>query len=271
MRRIFSEGVRDSELLDKGYFVDSLLSSEQVRQCLQLYYDSDSLLKDKFYNTLASPDKSHRRKINDELERLIGQTINSHFHNYKVLAYNFAIKHPGDGGTCDLHNDDWHANEELYTCVNVWIPLVDVNKENGSLQILPNSHKLPYPLRGIGLPFAYEQYDHLIKPRMKVMEMKAGEALFFHSRIIHGSDDNKTSSLRPAIILAMLPTEARPEVYLQHSDLPKEKAELFEAPTNFYLETEISQRPDGFNSLGIFDYIPPAISDSEFIAIIDGK
>lgn len=269
MRPIFLDTNKDAEILDKGYFVDSLLNKQQVDACMELYNSTNSSLSDRFYNTLASPDKQHRKEVNDKLEAIIGDAVRARFSNYRVMAYNFAIKHSGSGSQCHLHNDDWHANEDLYTCINIWIPLVDVGDFNGSLQILPKSHKLPYPIRGIGLPFAYEHLSHLIEPRLKLMEMKAGEGLFFHSRIIHGSKDNASAVMRPAIILAMLPEEARAEVFIKHPALPHGQVELFETPTNFYLETDISKEPVGFKSLGVYDYVPNHTTAQEFAAIVD--
>jgi hypothetical protein len=266
---IFKDNTLDSELYGKGYFVNDLLTTEQVQQCLALYREVNSEMNDKFYNTLASPNLNYRKLVQNRLEEVLGDWVRARFNNYKVLAYNFAAKGTGEGSSCNIHNDDWHADEDVYTCINVWIPLVDVNAENGSLYVLPNSHHLPYPIRGIGLPFAYEHYMHLIEPRLKVMEMKAGQGLFFHSRIIHGSYDNKTSADRPAIILAMLPEPARPEVFLKHPQLKEDEVELFNAPTDFYLQADILKKPVEFESLGIYKYAPVNISEREFLSIIE--
>ncbi len=167
-RQIFTDSANDETISDKGMFILPLLTDEQVKESLSVYQLVESGINDKFYNTLASNNLDYRKQVNDKLEQIVGTTIRSVFNKYKVLAYNFAAKSSGKGSMCHIHNDDSHADENLYTCINVWIPLVDVSESNGSLYVLPHSHKLPYNIRGIGLPFAYEKYIHLIPQHRRI-------------------------------------------------------------------------------------------------------
>lgn len=269
-RQIFTNPDYDSEIYNKGMFTMSLLSEQQIQDCLSVYNNVHSGLDDKFYNTMASNNLDYRKQVNAQLEAILGDTLRPLFDRYKVLAYNFAAKTYGVGSNCNIHNDDSHADEAIHTCINVWIPLVNVGDKNGSLYVLPYSHKLPYSIRGIGLPFEYENYKSIIEPFLKVMTMKAGEALFFDSRLIHGSYENKLEQDRPAIILAMLPEEAEPLVYMTHRGMPKDYAELFEAPSDFYLNIKIGERPDNYKSRGVFRFTMADIPKEEFLSIING-
>lgn len=267
-RAVFINSAEDGVIEDKGFFTGQLLSEEQVGLCLDTYYSTQSGMEDKFYNTIASNNLDYRKKVNDRLEEILGNTVRAYFNNYQVLGYNFAAKSYGEGSMCHIHNDDSHADETLHRCINVWIPLVDVSDRNGSLYVLPGSHKLPYTIRGIGLPFAYEKYLDVIEPRLQVMELKAGEALFFDARLIHGSYENKLMEDRPAIILAMLPAEAEPEVFVKYSNEQQNTAELFEAPFDFYLNMKIGERPVGYKSKGVFTFSMADIEEEDFMEII---
>jgi len=251
-----------------GFFTTPLLGKDQVEECNRLYYDTQASLDDKFYNTLASPDLEYRRKVQHGLDKILNKKIKEFFYEYEPLAYNFAAKSSGEGSECKLHCDDIHADESIHLCVNIWIPLVDVDDGNGSLQILPKSHTLPPHIRGIGLPFAYEHLTALIAPQMYTLKMKAGEALFFNPQLIHGSEINKTDSDRPAIILAMLPAEAQPLTYVRTTKVGKAMVTLFETPTAFFLESFIGEIPQGFKTLKSFEYEPLKISAEEFTEIM---
>ncbi len=270
-RKVFYGHNGEQEIADKGMVVMPLLSPEQIEQCLAVYKRTQSGMHDKFYNTIASNNLDYRKTVSDSLEEIFGDTLRAAFNRYKVLGYNFAAKSYGDGSVCHIHNDDSHADENLYTCINVWIPLVDVSADNGSLYVLPGSHKLPYSIRGIGLPFAYEKYKPVIEPRLKVMTMKAGEALFFDSRLIHGSYENTLQEDRPAIIVAMLPEEAEPLVYMKYRDELHNSAELFEAPPDFYLKIKIGERPVGYASRGLYRFSMADIEEEDFLEIINSS
>ena len=72
--------------------------------------------------------------------------------------------------------------------VTVWIPLVDVDEENGCLEVQPRVHQeqVVYWSYGKDLP----QTEKIVLP------MKKGDVLFMHKLTPHGSGPNKTDAVR---------------------------------------------------------------------------
>jgi hypothetical protein len=74
----------------------------------------------------------------------------------------------------------------------VWVPLVDVNKENGSVIICPGSHKngvLPFKTNG---GFAQVEYEgESIQP-----ELEVGDIAIFSTMLVHKSGDILDDSIR---------------------------------------------------------------------------
>lgn len=90
-----------------------------------------------------------------------------------------------------LHQD-WPSMEASQNSLVVWVPLVDVNKENGSIIIYPGSHKqgiLPFKTNG---GFAEVEYEgESIQP-----EMKVGDIAIFSTKLVHKSGDILNDTIR---------------------------------------------------------------------------
>jgi ectoine hydroxylase-related dioxygenase (phytanoyl-CoA dioxygenase family) len=125
-----------------------------------------------------------------------------HFHT-KLMQ-----KEPRVGGAWEWHQDYgyWYKNQFLYPdqLTSVMIALTEASKQNGCLQVIKGSHKLGRVNHG----FAGEQVgadmvmvDHALKTMEHVyVEPEAGDALFFHSNLLHRSEANLSDRPRWSII-----------------------------------------------------------------------
>jgi ectoine hydroxylase-related dioxygenase (phytanoyl-CoA dioxygenase family) len=112
------------------------------------------------------------------------------------------------GGAWEWYQDDghWYKNQFLFPeqFVSIRIALTVANKQNGYLQVLKGSHK---PVR-VNHGFAGEQVgadmemvNHALKTMPLVhVELQPGDALFFHSNILHGSEANLSEKPRWSLI-----------------------------------------------------------------------
>jgi phytanoyl-CoA hydroxylase len=89
-------------------------------------------------------------------------------------------------------HQDWPSMESSLDSLVVWVPLVDVNKENGSLIIYPESHKngiLPFTTNN---GFAEVKTDGIrIQPDVNV-----GDIVIFSTLLVHESGDIVNDSIR---------------------------------------------------------------------------
>ena len=125
-----------------------------------------------------------------------------HFHS-KLMQ-----KEPKVGGAWEWHQDYgyWYKNQFMFPdqLVSVMIALTPANKENGCIQVIKGSHKLGRVNHG----FAGEQVgadQTMVDNALKTMdlvyvEIEPGDALFFHSNILHRSEANLSNSPRWSII-----------------------------------------------------------------------
>ena len=142
------------------------------------------------------------RMVNSVAKLLDSDSPVCHFHT-KLMQ-----KEPKVGGAWEWHQDYgyWYKNQFLFPdqLVSVMIALTEANKANGCLQVIKGSHKLGRVNHG----FAGEQVgadmvmvDHALKTMEHVyVEIQPGDALFFHSNLLHRSEANTSDKPRWSII-----------------------------------------------------------------------
>jgi ectoine hydroxylase-related dioxygenase (phytanoyl-CoA dioxygenase family) len=125
-----------------------------------------------------------------------------HFHT-KLMQ-----KEPRVGGAWEWHQDYgyWYKNQFLYPdqLVSVMLALTAANRQNGCLQVIKGSHKLGRLNHG----FSGEQVGAdmvMVNNALNMMEhvyveLEPGDALFFHSNLLHRSEANLSEKPRWSII-----------------------------------------------------------------------
>ncbi|MEO6455626.1 MAG: phytanoyl-CoA dioxygenase family protein [Ginsengibacter sp.] len=142
------------------------------------------------------------RMVNAAAKLLDSNSPVCHFHT-KLMQ-----KEPRVGGAWEWHQDYgyWYKNQFLYPdqLVSAMIALSEANKANGCLQVIKGSHKMGRVNHGftgeqVGADMA--MVAHALKTMEHVyVEIKPGDALFFHSNILHRSEANTSDKPRWSII-----------------------------------------------------------------------
>ncbi|MEO6685359.1 MAG: phytanoyl-CoA dioxygenase family protein [Dyadobacter sp.] len=142
------------------------------------------------------------RMVNSVAQLLGQESAVCHFHT-KLMQ-----KEPKVGGAWEWHQDYgyWYKNQFLFPdqMMSVMVALTAANKENGCLQVIKGSHKLGRVNHG----FAGEQVGAdmtMVNNVLETMELiyceiEPGDALFFHSNLMHRSEANLSDKPRWSLI-----------------------------------------------------------------------
>ncbi|MBI1286909.1 MAG: phytanoyl-CoA dioxygenase [Flavobacteriales bacterium] len=95
----------------------------------------------------------------------------------------------------DAHQD-WRSMQGSLNSMVVWIPLVDVPLELGALQVLPKSHLMGLRTDHLHQGFGMVKLTPEEEKSLVSVEVKAGDALFFSSFLIHQSGQNTSENPR---------------------------------------------------------------------------
>jgi phytanoyl-CoA hydroxylase len=204
-----------------GYvIVRNFLNAEEVKKLYRIAIEDDMMRKHSFdlndqtgkktklalwykpgndaYGLLSKSE----RIIHSVDELLDGDQPVCHFHS-KLMQ-----KEPQVGGAWEWHQDYgyWYKNEFLLPeqMMSVMIAITDANKQNGCLQVIRGTHKMGRIEHG----FTGEQVgasQHYVDLALKTMdlvyvELQAGDALFFHSNLLHRSEANLSDNSRWSLI-----------------------------------------------------------------------
>lgn len=146
--------------------------------------------------------------ILDAVESLIGPDV-------MVWNSGFLIKAPHDPSFVSWHQDATYWGLEPMEVASAWVALADSTIENGCVQCLPGSHRLPQiPHRDT---FAKDnmlsrgqavQLD-IDESKAVALQMRAGEMSLHHVRTIHGSRPNKSDTHRIGFIINYISPRVR--------------------------------------------------------------
>lgn len=143
-------------------------------------------------------------EILDHVESIVGPNV--------MAMHTMLINKPPDTGSLtsrhplhqDLHYFPFRPADRI---VCAWTAMERVHRGNGCLVVQPGSHKSPGRLLEHGYPQwegGVNKFYHGIlelgpdAPRVH-LEMEAGDTVFFHPLLIHGSGANRTQGFRKAI------------------------------------------------------------------------
>jgi Phytanoyl-CoA dioxygenase (PhyH) len=133
-------------------------------------------------------------------EKLLGGEV-YHYHSKMIM------KDPRVGGAWTWHQDYgyWYQNGVLTPLLtSIFIAVDPSRKENGCLQVIQGSHhcgRVDHILSGDQAGADRERVEEILK-RMPLVyvEMEPGDALFFHSNLLHRSDQNRSEKPRWSMI-----------------------------------------------------------------------
>jgi phytanoyl-CoA hydroxylase len=91
-------------------------------------------------------------------------------------------------------HQDWRSMQGSLNAIVIWVPLVDISQELGTLEIIPGSHV--WGLLDSREDEWYRRIDGLSDDQYQSVEVRAGDALFFSAFLVHRSGNNVTDSIR---------------------------------------------------------------------------
>jgi ectoine hydroxylase-related dioxygenase (phytanoyl-CoA dioxygenase family) len=92
-------------------------------------------------------------------------------------------------------HQDWRSMQGSLDAIVLWVPLIDIDRDLGALEVIPGSHKM-----GLLDSEMSDGYGHISAstnlPEPVPVEVEAGDALFFSAFLVHQSGTSTTDSIR---------------------------------------------------------------------------
>ena len=122
-------------------------------------------------------------------------------------------KHPGFSSSTAWHQDIRYWSFDAPELVSVWLALGPEREENGALRVIPGSHRLHLDRgrfdRHLFLRPELDENRALIDTAA-IVELEAGDALFFHCRLFHAAGKNCSGEVKLSAVFTYHAGRNRP-------------------------------------------------------------
>lgn len=240
----------EDEIKKKGYAIISLLPLDKITDLnndsnILLNSIDNNLLVDTFLSAGRIDSIETRNASSLSLKKNIVPFIENIFckEEAEIVSGVHLFKSPGNSSSLNPHQDSSLIDERNHISYYVWVPFQETNEENGTLSVIPGSHKLSIYQRSLNIPWSLEEYGKILWKFMIPININLGEAVIFHSALIHGSSSNKTSSMRIAANFFIKPKDALYLHYYTDAESNFNKIEVYSVTPEFYLSCDIMKRP----------------------------
>ena len=280
MRKVLNDDALNKQFVKDGYVRVPFISEKEVAELKQLFFDT--LPTSGGQITTAETGVENSRLVtydftfidkNPEYKRKVFNIITEYFKphmdrllaDYKPIIANY-IRKQTDTGEVPLHQNWAFADERKCYTVSIWCPLVDSSVENGTLQVVPGSHKRFGEIRGPMIPWELDNIKkEIIENHLVPLETKAGDCVILDDSIVHYSAINKTGDLRLAIQLICIPSEFPSIHYHMNPSVSNESVDVLEVDVDFYMGFNPWKKPENVKKVKTINYHHQFIDENGFI------
>lgn len=287
MKPLFLEPEKQKQFEEEGYVVLPALNADEVKELYDYYYSTS--LKEGDYGSYGNGfkvgmDNKDKNLVNEMMEKVIGVALpkmQQHMYDAQVFTASYVVKEPNPLSVVPVHQDWSFVDDEgEYCSTTCWIPLMDVNEENGALGIIRGSNNYydvhrasPSPQT----PHALADHYFTTFPYIKMVNMKAGEAIVFNNKTFHASPPNNSKEQRVAIGLGFAQREAKTVHYYLKPDGNKNKLLKYAIDRDFFKKYDNARLSAMYEAGEVItdyplmeeiDYIYPTFTAEEMVSMM---
>lgn len=262
--RVFKDVELQKQLNSNGFVVLDFLNDNELNFLIDFYKNKHPENVNGFYTSTFATDTNYRKEVDLAIQSQMKRNLENYFIDYKIHCGSFIVKGADEKSALKMHQDMTLVDESVFTGINIWIPLIDLTKDNGAIELLPRSHRLFKTYRGASLPDIYDGIENCVHTLMQALYLKAGQAVIFDQSIIHYSPANKSSSVRPVINTFITHKDASIKIcYWDKNE--RNEIEIFEQAPDFMVNFQnfghdIFSRPSIGKSIGFVPFDFPKIT-----------
>lgn len=208
---IFLEKSLNDLFDNEGYVTIPLLHQSDIDALITLLNDVNLPFTDTVFHSHIHSEYSTNLKVHEIVSNFIKPYLKkiSLCNQYKIAVAVYIDKKPSEGSVFDIHSDDSLCDERYFTQLNIWIPLINVDYDSGTMCISKHSHKNTLVVRSNSIkdPYIVRNKQSLLN-NYSVIKLQKGTALIYSPSCVHFSPSNKSNFNRPVVAITLIPEES---------------------------------------------------------------
>lgn len=234
----FKDPILEKRFNKVGFIKLKYIDPEKVIKSIKLLAPDDNFMSKQqtmidtqsYHCTFFDTNMEYRRGVLELVSEFYKNFINNFFLDHRIVQSNVFIK-PPNSGLVIPHQNLTITDENCFTSVSLWTPAINTSEINGTLQVIPGSHKNFMKYRSAEIPYPLSEF--FLNEGNKYLEsidVNVGEVVVLDDSLIHTTPINKTDQER---------------IVLHSICLPKSAPLLF-CKLNQHIEIEIHQVQEDF-------------------------
>lgn len=229
-----------AQLEEKGYFISRTLDKQRLDLINNSYVEFCFLSKNNneetFKPSVLDGNIDAIEYSRKEIDRIFINAFEKIF-NIELVDFCggvFLVKESGNDTHHSLHQDRALIDERLTFGLYSWTPITETDKNTGRLFVIPGSHKWGNHQRSleINLPLLDEKK---LLPLANVLDVEAGETVFFDTALMHGSFPNNSGKKRVAVNLFVKPKKY-PQIHFAKNLSDESLLDIYEINPDFFFK-----------------------------------
>lgn len=276
MRRIFLNNELQKEFDKSGCVILTLFSKEQATELLNLYDSLEGAKgtantnKNSYELSFFDKDVDAKKNKFNKVYFFMKPYIDKILDDYSPIMVNLFNKVYGTGEV-PIHQNWTFVDENEFTSVSVWCPLQNVNRENGTLEFVPGTHKVISNFRGPSIPWVFDNLNDILKVKyMKPLELEFGQVAILDDSVIHYSGINNTYDSRKAVQFIMKPKEVS-TIHCYRESPESDIVNIIEVDDDYFFDFDMWEKPKAGKNIKRINFPIQKISEEQLIELSQKK
>lgn len=261
MQALFKNNEYQKKLEQEGFVVLPFFDEEEINALFDIYAELPKKMEYPFESSSFIDDDIIKQKADETTKEVFQSKIDATFTKHKFLGTSFLTKRTGAHSEMPIHQDWTVVDESKYASITCWVPLQDTNIKNGAIQVILGSHTFFNDLRSPTIPIVFDEIYEDLKPYLKTLVLKKGEAFIFNQALMHSSLPNLSSKNRIAVTYGLTHRDAQLFMYYAN----EKNIEKWQMPDNMFLQyPKIREKPLIGNKIEEINHKTRKISINDF-------
>lgn len=182
-------------LNQEGYAIVDFLSEDEVEKFKTEYLRRFGGIDRNpgRFTSLQEATPTEKRQVHNFILQNVQIPLTRWLKDYVIPVSLFYTKKAFTSGDIDLHADTTLLlNHQLEPHYAFWVPLVDVDETNGTLTVIPRSHKIQGAFFSYSIGGYHKEHISWLRQFEVPVKLKAGQAIIFDNNLLHNSTANTT-------------------------------------------------------------------------------